>query len=163
MVRQQPAFHEALRAHLMLLLVEVMRIAATTDQTACREQPLLARVFDFIEGQYRTPISLTDVARAVHLSPGHLTSLVHRLTGRTVLEWIIERRLTEARRLLLETDHSIERVGQLVSYTDAAYFIRQFRRAHGMTPAAWRRVRRSDAHPADQSGGTPDLPHGAVG
>ena len=36
------------------------------------------------------------------MSPGHLTTVVRRKTGRTVLEWIAERRMAEARRLLVE-------------------------------------------------------------
>jgi len=87
-------------------------------------------------------ISLKDVARAVSLSPGHLTTVLRRKTGRTVQEWIAERRMVEARRLLVETDLSVEEVGRRVGYGDAGYFVRSFRRAHGATPLGWRRAGR---------------------
>jgi AraC-like DNA-binding protein len=64
------------------------------------DEPLLAQVFGFIEERYRDRISLSDAARAVGLTPGHLTTVVRRKTGRTVGEWIAERRMAEARRLL---------------------------------------------------------------
>ena len=57
-------------------------------------------------------------------------------------EWISERRMAEARRLLVETDLSVEEVGHRVGYKDLGYFVRSFRRAHGSTPLAWRRAGR---------------------
>jgi AraC-like DNA-binding protein len=83
------------------------------------------------------------VACAVSLSPGHLTTVVRRKTGRTVLQWISERRLAQARRLLVETDLSAEEVGHRVGYSDPTYFVRSFRRAHGTTPLGWRRAGRT--------------------
>ena len=92
--------------------------------------------FSFIEDRYGEPISLRDVARAVSLSRGHLTTVVRRKTGRTVQEWIAERRMAEARRLLVETDLEAEEVSRRVGYGEAGYFVRSFRRNHGTTPPA---------------------------
>jgi AraC-like DNA-binding protein len=103
-----------------------------------RNEPLLAEVFAYVEKHYAEPISLANVAEAVSLSSGYLTTVVRRRTGRTVVEWIAERRMAEARRLLVETDESIEWIGAGVGYDDPTYFARRFRRAHGVTPAAWR-------------------------
>jgi AraC family transcriptional activator of pobA len=99
--------------------------------------------FSFIEDRYGEPISLRDVARAVRLSRGHLTTVVRRKTGRTVQEWIAERRMAEARRLLVETDLEAEEVSRRVGYGESDYFVRSFRRNHGTTPLAWRRAGRS--------------------
>ena len=134
---------EAVLSHLTLLLVEVSRLAAdVVGDLRLKDEPLLAEVFGFIEERYGEPISLKDVASAVGLSAGHLTTVVGRKTGRTVLEWIIERRMAEARKLLVETDLSVEEVGRRVGYGDAGYFARTFRRAHGATPIDWRRAGR---------------------
>jgi AraC-like DNA-binding protein len=92
--------------------------------------------------RYRERVSLKDVARAVSLSPGYLTTVVRCETGRTVQEWIAERRMMEARRLLVETNLPVEEVSRQVCYGDAGYFVRSFRRAHGATPLGWRRAGR---------------------
>ena len=141
--RRHDGYREAALAHLTLLLVEVSRLAAdVVGDLRIKDEPLLAGVFGFIEERYGEPISLKDVARAVGLSAGHLTTVVGRKTGRTVLEWITERRMAEARRILVETDLSVEEVGRRVGYVDAGYFTRTFRRTHGATPLAWRRAGR---------------------
>ena len=121
----------------------VGRLAAdVVGDLRLKDEPLLAEVFTFIEERYRERISLKDVARAVSLSPGHLTTVVRRKTGRPVQEWISERRMVEARRLLVETDLTVEEVDRRVGYGDAGYFARSFRRSHGATPLSWRRAGR---------------------
>jgi len=137
---RRDGYREAALSHLTLLLVELSRLATdVVEDLRVRDEPLLAGVFGFIDERYREPISLRDVARAVGLTPGHLTTVVGRKTGRTVLEWIAERRMAEARRLLVETDLTVGEVGRRVGYADERYFARMFRRGHGATPLGWRR------------------------
>ena len=143
---RRDGYREAALAHLTLLLVDVGRLATeVVGELRLNDEPLLAEVFGCIEERYGEHLSLKDVARAVSLSPGHLTTVVRRKTGRTVLGWIAERRLAEARRLLVETDLAVEEVGHRVGYNDPTYFVRSFRRAHGTTPLGWRRAGRPEA------------------
>jgi AraC family transcriptional regulator, transcriptional activator of pobA len=136
-------YREAAVAHLTLLLVDVSRLAAdVVGDLRLKDEPLLADVFSFIEARYQERISLREVASAVNLSPAYLTTSVRRKTGRTVQEWITERRMAEARRLLAQTDLTVEQVGSEVGYADPVYFVRTFRRAHGTTPLRWRRAGR---------------------
>ena len=140
---RRDGYREAALSHLTLLLVELSRLATdVVEDLKVRDEPLLAGVFGFIDERYREPISLRDVARAVGLTPGHLTTVVGRKTGRTVLEWITERRMAEARRLLVETELTVGEVGRRVGYADERYFARVFRRGHGATPLGWRRAGR---------------------
>lgn len=141
--RRRDGYREAAISHLTLLLVELSRLATDiVGDLQLTDEPLLAEVFGFIEEHYSERISLKDVARAVGLTPGHLTTVVRRKTGRTVLEWISERRMADARRLLVETDLAVEEVGRRVGYSTPAYFVKHFRRSHGTTPLSWRRAGR---------------------
>jgi len=143
LLQRRDGYREAVLSHLTLLLVELSRLAVdVVGDLRLKDEPLIAGVFGIIEERYHEPISLKDVARAVGLSPGHLTTVVGRKTGRTVLEWIAERRMAEARRLLVETDLPVEEVGGRVGYAASHYFVRVFRRGHGATPLGWRRAGR---------------------
>jgi AraC-like DNA-binding protein len=139
LAQRRDGYREAALAHLVLLLVGVSRLAADVvgDLRENRE-PLLAEVFEVIERRYPRPLSLRDVAAAVNISPGHLTSTVRRQTGRTVQQWITERRMVQARRLLAATDLPVGEVGRRVGFPDAGYFARTFGKVHGMSPARWR-------------------------
>lgn len=137
---RRTGYQEAALAHLTLLLVAVARL--TTDvagELRSADEPLLAAVFDAIERRFADPISLSDVAAEVALTPGHLTTVVRRKTGRTVQQWLAERRMQEARLLLTETDLTVAVVARRVGHPDVSYFIKRFRAEHDATPAEWRR------------------------
>ena len=135
---------EAALAHLTLLLVSVARISIDIGHDLrLRSEPMLAIVFEFIEEHYHEPISLATIATAVGLTPGHLTTVVRRKTGRSVQRWITERRMAEARALLRETNLPVEAIATRAGYRQPSYFIKHFRRDHMVTPAIWRRSARS--------------------
>lgn len=136
---RRDGFHEAALAHLTLLLVAAARLPAdVADQLRASDEPLLGAVFEVIERRYQEPISLTDVAAELALTAGHLTTVVRRKTGRTVQQWIAQRRMRQARLLLAETDLTVAAISRRVGYPDASYFIKRFRAEHQATPAQWR-------------------------
>jgi AraC family transcriptional regulator, transcriptional activator of pobA len=143
---------EAALAHLTLLLVSAARISIDIGQDfRLRSEPLMAAVFEFIEQHYHEPISLATIAAEVGLTPGHLTTVVRRKTGRSVQRWITERRMAEARKLLRETDLTIEAVAARTGYRQPSFFIKHFRRDHTVTPAAWRHRIRTATHRSGRS------------
>lgn len=130
---------EAALAHLTLLLVTVARLSTDlADHLRCADEPLLAAVFEAIEERYHQPISLADIAADLALTAGYLTTVVRRKTGRTVTQWITQRRMQQARLLLAETDLTIGAVSRRVGYPDTSYFSKRFRARHGVTPTQWR-------------------------
>ncbi|QHT54692.1 AraC family transcriptional regulator [Cellulomonas sp. H30R-01] len=131
------ATDEAATAALTLLLVSLARLVGPPADGGA--DPLVAAVLDAVEAGFRDPISTRDVARALGYTTGHLTTVVRERTGRTVLEWLTERRMIEARRLLVETDLPVAVVAERTGHRDAAYLVRRFREQHGVTPARWRR------------------------
>jgi AraC-like DNA-binding protein len=56
--------------------------------------------------------------------------------------------MDQARRLLRETDLTIEDIATSVGYRQPSFFIRHFRRDHTVTPAVWRRQTRAATRPA---------------
>ena len=104
---RQEGHRQAALAYLTLLLIELARLARDVVADLRRSgEPLLADVFSVIDRRHAEALSLRDVASEVGMTPGHLTTVVRRRTGRTVQEWIIERRMAEARILLEQTGSS---------------------------------------------------------
>jgi AraC-like DNA-binding protein len=134
-------YRQAVLARMTLLLVDVARLTTDVVGDLLRsDEPLLAEVFEVIEARFAEPLSLREVAVSVGMTPGHLTTLVRKRTGRTVLDWITERRMVEARQLLAETDLPINEVARKVGLPDPGYFARVFNRANGVPPRAWRKT-----------------------
>jgi len=106
------------------------------------EHPQLREIFRFIEANYHQPLSLNEIAQAFGYTPSYLTSLVRRLTGQTVYQWIIQRRMFQARHLLLETDLAVHEVAEAVGYVDTGHFVKHFRQLNKVPPKTWRNTQR---------------------
>lgn len=102
----------------------------------------LREVFEFIELNYHQNIRLKEVAQAVDRSSAYLTDLVRNLTGKTINNWIIERRIVAASSLLLETNYSVEKIALKVGYRNVNHFYCQFRKHYKTTPRFWRESQR---------------------
>lgn len=136
---RQEGYRQAALALLTLLLIDIARLAVDVVGDLRRSgEPLLAEVFTVIDRRLGEPLSLRDVARELGITPGHLTTVVRRRTGRTVQEWIIERRMAEARSLLSDTELPVGEIARRIGMSDPGYFSRMFRRTHGTSPREWR-------------------------
>jgi len=107
------------------------------------EHPQLREIFEFIESNYHQPIGLNEIAQAFGYSPSYLTSLVRRLTGQTVYQWIIQRRMFQSRHLLLKTDLTVHEIAEAVGYVDVGHFVKHFRQLHKQPPKTWRNAQRN--------------------
>ena len=132
----RPGYQHAARALLHLLLVDAARSVPAPLDTAAH--PLVDRALQLVDEGFRGPLSLADVARALAVTPGHLTEMVRSRTGRPLGAWILERRMTEARVLLGETARPVGEIALVSGYSDVGHFSRQFRTLHGVSPSAWR-------------------------
>jgi len=140
LAERKEGYRQAALAHLTLLLIDVARLADDVVGDLRRSgEPLLAEVFTVIDRYRGEATSLRDVARELGVTPGHLTTVVRQRTGRTVQDWIIERRMAEARSLLSDTELPVAEIARRVGMSDPGYFSRQFRRTHGTTPRDWRK------------------------
>lgn len=115
---------------------------SNTQKSIFPSIPRLREVFEFIELNYHQSISLKEVAQAVGYSSAYLTDLVRRLTGKTLNNWIIERRIAQASTLLLETNDSVEEIALKIGYQNINHFYCQFRDRYKNTPRAWRESQR---------------------
>jgi AraC-like DNA-binding protein len=141
-VRLAPESPELVRSLLLLLLGEVRR--AMPGSAASEPQgSVVSDALEFIQRHCLDGISLKDVAAAVHRTPAHVAATVKKHTGNSVGDWIKSGRVAEAASRLAHTDDSLDEIAGHVGWQDKTHFIRQFRKAYGVTPAAWRREHRA--------------------
>jgi AraC-like DNA-binding protein len=131
---------DAASALLTRILIAAARLAPSAPAPP---DPLVTRIFDEIDATFGDPVSAADVARALGYTPGYLTTVVRERTGRTLLEWITERRMTEVRRMLRDTDLPLAVIAARTGLRDATYLVRRFKDRYGITPDRWRRNERA--------------------
>ncbi len=108
-----------------------------------REQRQESRVVEtvkaFIAKRYAEEIELCKIAEAVFLTPSYLSKLFKTETGKTITDYLIFVRMERAKALLRERPSlKTYEVGELVGYTDPAYFNKAFKKTAGCTPKEFR-------------------------
>jgi AraC-like DNA-binding protein len=98
----------------------------------------LLRAKDLIDARYRDALDVPTLARAARLSPAHFSREFRRAFGDTPHQYLLTRRLERAAALLRNTDRSVADVCFTVGLRSVGSFTTSFRRAYGVTPAAYR-------------------------
>lgn len=137
--KDTPESPDVLRSYLFLVLAEANRaMRSVAPQSNPATGSLVGDALAYIQANCLNPISPKDVAAAVHRTPAHTTAMLKKATGFSAGQWITSGRVSEAARRLTHTDDSMEMIAEHVGWKDVTHFIRQFRKAYGKTPAAWR-------------------------
>lgn len=105
------------------------------------DPPWLSDAMTFIRGNVSRNLTATDVYSHVGKSHTMVDSAFRRTFGTTVQKTIIRERLTEARRLVLQTDIPLARIAALSGFATVQYFSASFTAAYGTSPSACRRGR----------------------
>jgi AraC family transcriptional activator of pobA len=139
---------EVLRAWLRILFVRAQRLYHLNHpQGPLSRASLLVRQFYLaVEADFRQERTLASYARKLEVTANHLNDVVRAETGQPAGALIRQRRLLDARRLLLHSDLNVAEIGYQTGFPDPAYFGRFFRRETGRTPAAFRQEIREKYH-----------------
>lgn len=131
---------EVLRATLRILFVHAARLyAARHPVREAARAAVLARQFHLaLEHHFREWQALAPYAKALGVTVNHLNDVIREETGHAAGELIRQRRLLDAKRLLLHSDLSVSEIGYQTGFQDPSYFGRFFRRLTGRTPAEFR-------------------------
>jgi len=92
-----------------------------------------------IDERFASPHDLHALAQSVHVSVAYLCRIFKAYTGKTVIEYLIERRIQAAIWKLREGDEKVLSIALGCGFNDLAYFNRAFKRIVGTTPSAYRR------------------------
>lgn len=97
------------------------------------------RFVQLVNDFYKEKRSATFYAGELNITVGHLTSLVREHFGTSTKQFILNRNILEARRLLQYTTMSVDQVAETLNYESTSYFVRAFKRQTGSTPLNFRK------------------------
>jgi AraC-like DNA-binding protein len=91
------------------------------------------------QGTYATDnVTLTDLARSLHVSAQHLCRVFKRRLGVGPMECLRLLRVERAASLLERTDEPVSAVGEAVGFSTPYHFSRTFKKVYGLSPRAFR-------------------------
>jgi AraC-like DNA-binding protein len=127
-------------------LLHALQISLTLTHARARPQTRAECARQLILDEYRRSWTLTALSRAVGCNRTTLQKEFHKLTGRTVHRFVVQRRVEAAAELLETTSLKVSSVSGEVGYRSHSAFARHFRTIMGVTPKSYRASRNgSDA------------------
>jgi AraC-like DNA-binding protein len=108
-----------------------------------RANETVAKLLNYLGSNFHENITLEMLSKEVGLSTFRIVHLIKEVTGKTVLQHVHQLRVQEAQRLLEQSDLSCTDIAYETGFGDQSYFIKQFRKWMGITPARYRRLYRT--------------------
>jgi AraC family transcriptional regulator len=133
--RDPQAARELMSRASQMLEAEVRRL--TRDQQTWQ----VRTASDFIDRNSDRNLQVRDVAAAVRLSPSYFSHAFKESFGQSAKSYIIERRISRAKQLMLSTRDSLAQIALACGFSDQAHFCRSFGALVGQPPSRWRRSR----------------------
>lgn len=109
-----------------------------------QENTVMNRAIQYVQYNFRNPITLSQTARQVHLSDNYFGELFRNRMGMSFNRYLRGQRMAYAVRLLEETELNIAEVVRESGFRSAAYFAEIFKKEYGETPTQFRCARRAE-------------------
>jgi AraC family transcriptional regulator len=127
------------------LVLELLAQTTRSGDSIKRRRPphWLPQVRDLLHDRFPERLVLEEIAGAVGVHPVHLCRVFRQAYGCTLGDYLRNLRIEFASRRLATSSAPLAEIALAAGFADQSHFTKAFRRATGMTPAAWRRHFRS--------------------
>ena len=147
---RRPYFQAGCKAGLLTVLYQLTRRFQSAEvlkseflQQQWRSERL-SRLFDYLRENYAEKIGVPGAARMVHMSESQFMKFFKAASGMTFVAYVTHVRVSNALRLLSETNLTIAEIAAQVGFSDQSYFDRRFKQASGKSPREFRAVKDSE-------------------
>lgn len=94
----------------------------------------------YIDHHYKENITLDQLAEKVSITKYYMVHAFKREYGVSPINYIINCRIKEGKRLLAETDLSLSQIAAILGFSSSSYFSQTFRNAEGTSPTEYRKA-----------------------
>lgn len=120
-----------------LCLLGAAKLEALREEN---EHNTIFQVIQYVDQEFRNKLQLRELAAKFHMNSAYLGQLFKQYTGKPFNEYLNEKRIEEAKRLLKRTQTKISKVALQVGYPNADYFNNKFKQYTGVLPSVYRGV-----------------------
>lgn len=121
--------------------MNVDKKAVPAEQGWSTAEEKQAEMLKYLQENCRT-VTLDELSEKFHYSRRHLQRIIQKETGSTLIENLQSWKISEAGKLLCETQLSISEIYTQLGFRSPNYFRRLFRDYYGVTPLQYRKERR---------------------
>lgn len=129
--------HHLLRAMLYQVLM-LLQKAASVEGNMVTETDRVARFRQLVDEHFLSGIGVEFYADKLCVTSNYLNRLVRQSLGKSTKQYIQNRRIEEAKRLLRYTSLPIADIAEKLNFDTSSYFVRAFSKTEGITPLQFR-------------------------
>jgi|GEM_PF-1005533 len=107
-----------------------------------KSSSIVNQVKQYVEKHYAKNLKLKEMAELLYMNPAYLGQLFKKETGILFSHYVNDKRLQNAKKLLLRTDLPIYQVAERVGYQNVDYFICKFKERENCTPLEYKNSQR---------------------
>ncbi len=140
-LRGNPGFHSFCE-----YLISCIRTYQCENQhvLSSRNEQIMNSIYMYIE-QDLAGANLNSIARKMQMTDSHLSRVFKKNTGSNFSEYLTERKMEEAARLLIqEPKMKVAEISDLLGYGNPTYFLSRFKTKFGISPSAYRKEHLED-------------------
>lgn len=119
------------------IIVSLVRQSRAEAETSGRLN--LNAVMAYVQAHYAEKITNRELGELFHFHPTYLSDAFRKTYGKSLHQYVMERRILEGITLLEEGKKSVEEVAQAVGFYDSSYFCRYFKKVTGVSPKQYQR------------------------
>lgn len=99
---------------------------------------IVNKAVSYINDHLTETLTATDIAKSLNISREYISSMFKKAIGQSIPEFITEKKIAVAKKLLRFTDNSLIEISNYLSFSSQSYFQVQFKKITGMTPTEYR-------------------------
>lgn len=127
----------ALVTQILTYLYEDTYEEQAVDNVSVKGAALVSQVKQYIDLNISNRITLDDLAEVTNYSSGHLCHMFKRVSGKTLIQYINEKRVQKAKELILKSVPMTE-VAYQTGFEAYSYFYKVFKQYVGINPTEYR-------------------------
>lgn len=97
----------------------------------------------FIQINLGSSLKISQLANRANLNTDYFSRVFHRYTGRSPLNYILQKRIERAQYLIITTNKQQDEIAEMTGFDNAQYFSRVFKKLTGLTPGAYKTQNRT--------------------
>ncbi len=124
------------------LFIDVLQDIQVIPQEESKLDALSDKIQRYLREHFNQKITNQTLTEAFHFHANYITRALKETIGLTPAEFLVQYRMEEAEKRLLNSDLTISEIAEAVGFQNVYYFSTSFKKNSGKSPQAYRQAKR---------------------